>query len=246
MSHILIVDPFKSSIVMTSEIIKDHYSNSSIRVVNTGSECFNSVEKDTPKLIIIDFDLPDTDGVTLGKLLRRVFTGPILLTAFPDDVVTKAVKVEQYFYSDISNWIKKPVKKQQLCSMLDAYLMKNKEIFKRFSADLTTEIIRNKADLRKNNHKAIQGRVLDISIDSVGVRLDSEISQDLGDQFSLKLSSLIRKTNKKLEGAKSLKVKGKLLSIDKEKNIANIKFCNLSLKSVKGLEGILRESKVID
>ena len=136
MSTILIVDAYKSSLVMTSEIFKDKILGATIFIAKNGKECLDLVNEHIFDMIVVDFDLPDADGITLTKLLRKVYPGPILLTAFPDKNVKHAIETELSHYYDVSGWLKKPLKCDDLCEKIDQFLHEKKRVRKRYSTEI--------------------------------------------------------------------------------------------------------------
>ena len=82
MPSILIADACKASLVMTSEAIKDNFTGAVVSIVNKGLDCLEQIKEKKFDLIIMDFELPDTDAITLTKLTRKFNNTPILLYLF--------------------------------------------------------------------------------------------------------------------------------------------------------------------
>lgn len=238
MPHIMLVDAYKSSVVMTSEIIKDHYSGVRIDVIGSGSQCLEAVAKESPDLVVVDFDLPDTDGVTLAKLLRSKFSGAILLTAVSEEVVETAIMAEHFLYSDISHWFQKPLNPEKFCAALDRFIVKKQDIYKKFQSNLHTELKR----LSTKNSKAVHGKIIDISCDGLGVKSADAVAQKVGDRLSLTLSS---PESNKTEEKQPIKLRGEVTWMDESKKRLQIKFYKLSAKNIRHLEGVLRSAKEI-
>jgi two-component system sensor histidine kinase TorS len=123
MTKILVADTCKSSLVMTTEIFKDRIPGCGVAIVGTGEECVNGASTEKFDMIIADFDLPDTDGVNLTHVLRKVYDGPILLTAFPEKIVEEAIQEELFSYRDSTSWIPKPVKFDVLEKKIEAFIL---------------------------------------------------------------------------------------------------------------------------
>ncbi|MHA1725736.1 MAG: response regulator [Promethearchaeota archaeon] len=89
---ILIVDDNASTILL----LKDFFEIKGFHCkgVNTGQKCLEEIEKNLPKLILIDILLPDIDGFKLGKILKsKISTIPIyFITAIPHTEVMKKLK----------------------------------------------------------------------------------------------------------------------------------------------------------
>ena len=100
MAIILIADSCKPSVVMSSEVFKDKLPGSVVHVAGTGKECLELLVQVKPDMCVVDFDLPDADGVTLITAMRKLYKGPILLTAFPDKIVKDAVDADLFAFND--------------------------------------------------------------------------------------------------------------------------------------------------
>src|SRR5690606_33289568 len=109
MTTVLIADTIKPSLVMSSEVFKDKIPGAEVIVASTGEEAIRLVEERKPDICLVDFDLPDVDGPALVIALRRVYEGPILMTAYPDQNVEKAVEEHLFAFNDANAWIRKPV-----------------------------------------------------------------------------------------------------------------------------------------
>lgn len=240
MPSVLIVDENKPSIVMTSEIIKDHVPGVNVDVVGLGKTCLESIQNKKYDLIVIDFDLPDADGVTLAKLVRSHHDGPILITAFEDDVVEEAIKNEMFFYSDICSYIKKPIDQKDFALKLNKYLLKKEGYNKHFSTKIPLEITKNPKTGVKD---AVKGHVFNMSLNEAGISTLKPIKGKVGDEVSLVLS--FKKQTKSSKEEHEMKIKAQLVWMDKSKKKANFQFSNLSEKTQKELEEYLRAAKEI-
>ncbi len=247
MPTILIVDENKPSVVMTSEIIKDHLYGVVIEVVSDGKACIETVQTKKFDMVIMDFDLPDSDGVTLAKLVRSFYDGPILLTAFDDEVVQEAIKNEMFYYSDICSYIKKPIVAKDFVMKLEKFLLKKETYKKQFSTDIPLEIAPLKSGKSKVN--SVKGKVVNMSIGGAGINFGSPLKGKIGEEVSLILDFHKGKNAKKSvsKDAKApTKIKAQLVKLDKTKKKADFVFSELSEKAMKDLEAVLRASKEMD
>ena len=250
MPTVLIVDESKPSVVMTSEILKDHVPGVIVEVVATGKDCLDLTSKKKYDLVVIDFDLPDADGVTLAKMVRNTFEGPILLTAFDDDVVQAAIKAEMFVYSDVCSLISKPIVTADFVAKIDKFLLKGHSIRKHFATDLPIEIAGSGPKKNKKS-TVVKGRLINMSISGAGIKVAAPLKGKIGDEVSLILdfrNASSKKKNATLsKNEESLtKIKAQLVWIDKSKKKVGFKFSNLTEKTLKDLEGVLRSSKEID
>lgn len=163
MYKILIVDAIKASLVMSSEILKDYCPAASILVASSGSQALQILSHTTPDMCLIDFDLPDSDGPSLILTIRDFYKGPILMTAYPDSIVEEVAQKELFLYSDVSSWIHKPIKAEEVIDKIDYYLFKQRRFLKRFASDLDALVI-SKAEGRGKRAPKVNGQIINISI----------------------------------------------------------------------------------
>ena len=264
MPSILIADAYKSSLVMTSEVFKDKILGATIFIAKTGKDCLALVEQQKFDMIVVDFDLPDADGINLTKALRKVYSGPILLTAFPDPLIQKAIENELFPYRDVSEWIKKPVSADVLCEKIDRYLLDGERVRKRYQTSLDAMLIGKGAGRGKRAPK-VKGNVINLSIGGALLKLDNQLKMKIGEEVSLNLSlqlgsgpdrkvdvtkkDTVAKDQNSGESAsvnKGLtKIKAKIAWANKSKKEAGIYFENLTENHRKVLENLLKTSEEI-
>jgi CheY-like chemotaxis protein len=268
MTQILIVDAIKSSIVMTSEIIKDHLPGCSILIANTGQEAVVIAQEKPLSLIITDIDLPDTDGITLTKYLRQTLRIPILITTFPEQQAIDAINMELFAYHDAADWIKKPVTAEELAGKLERYVTNKSRIEKQFQTALDAILTSNNPKLKKPPQ--IKGNILNLSIGGALLELEEKLTFNTGDEVIIallpeskvdKATSKAEKGNtkaaptlkkakaalnsKEAELSAAAKLNAKITWTNKSKNQAEIHFDKLNSKHQKMLEDILRKSSVL-
>ena len=173
MTNILLCDASKPSIVMTSEVFKDKLPGSFVMVASTGKDALEMLDTFKADMCVVDFDLPDVDGPTLIEMMRKKFDGPILLTAFADDIVKEAVNNHLFTYNDAGTVIAKPVTFQVLSEKIDLFLVEKYRLDKRFDSEFCAQIVAKAAGRGKRAPKA-SGRVVNISMGGVCVELDEE------------------------------------------------------------------------
>lgn len=163
MTVVLIADASKPSLVMTSEVIKDKIPGAIVHVAKTGKEALDFLGKDRPDLCVVDFDLPDADGPILIEAMRRVYDGPVLLTAYPAEFVKEAVQEALFLCTDASSWLSKPVSVDALNDMLDKFLVNRHRLGKRFDSEFSTQLI-GKAAGRGKRAPKVKGKIINISL----------------------------------------------------------------------------------
>ncbi len=110
MKKILIADSSKASLVMTSEVFKDHYPGIQVLVAKTSAEALQLAKcSEGVDAFIIDFDLPDLNGVKTALHLKKLYDTPILITAFDRPDVIQSIETSLLPYADCQSWLKKPV-----------------------------------------------------------------------------------------------------------------------------------------
>ncbi|MEN9528242.1 MAG: hypothetical protein RI932_115 [Pseudomonadota bacterium] len=123
MKRILIADASKASLVMTSEVFKDHFPGVQVVVARTSADAIelakNAGELDA---FIIDYDLPDRDGAYTAARLKKMFTQPILITAFDRPDVQESIARELAAFDDCLSWLKKPVKPELVVSLAQRFI----------------------------------------------------------------------------------------------------------------------------
>lgn len=186
MTTILIADSGKASLVMSSEVFKDKLPGSSVFVARTGEEALSMVEKYRPEMCVVDFDLPDVDGVTLICEMRKTYRGPILLTAYPDKIVADAVSKHLFGFDDAGEWLPKPIKVDDLSAKIDRYLLSKQRVRHRFGAEFSTMLIGKGAGRGKRAPKAV-GNVINLSLDGACVKLQKAMPMKIAEELTLSL-----------------------------------------------------------
>lgn len=184
---VLIADPCKPSLVMTSEVIKDKIAGAIIIVTKTGEETLDALTREKPDLCVVDFDLPDADGPALIEAMRRVYSGPILMTAFPDTNVASAVNEMLFTSNDAGGWLSKPVDVEDLNSKLDLFLVQRHRLGKRFGSAIQTQLV-GKAAGRGKRAPKVKGKIVNISMGGACIALDGSMKMKKAQEFMVTLA----------------------------------------------------------
>lgn len=123
MKRILIADASKASLVMTSEVFKDHFPGVQVVVARTSADALE-LAKAVGELdaFIIDYDLPDRDGAYTAARLKKMFTQPILITAYDRPDVQESIDRELSAFDDCLSWLKKPVRPELVVSLAQRFI----------------------------------------------------------------------------------------------------------------------------
>lgn len=272
MPVILIADACKPSLVMSSEVFKDKITGATILVATSGKQALEILAQEKADMCVVDFDLPDVDGVTLIHAMRKSYKGPILLTAYPDKIVEEAVKADLFAYNDSGAWIPKPVKFDVLSEKIDQFLLDKHRLGRRFDVLLDTMIIGKGAGRGKRAPK-VTGRITNMSLGGACIELDEPMRVKNGEEMMVALDlpedgkPLKLKVKpvpaKKPEPINRRDAKGRLTAapkkqppkhipdarikctiawVDKKCTKAGIMFAKLSDSQKKGLEELLRNA----
>ena len=250
MPTILIVDACKPSLVMSSEVFKDKIAGANILVAVTGKQCLEILATQQPDMCVVDFDLPDSDGVTLIHAMRKTYHGPILLTAYPDRIVDDAVKNDLFAFNDAGAWLAKPIKFEVLSEKIDRFLLEKYRLGRRFETALETMIVGKGAGRGKRAPK-VTGRIINISLGGACLELDGPMKFKSGEELTIALNLPTASTTaKKISKPASddddfgpeAKIKGVVAWIDKKATKIGFRFSRLSDSQRKSLEELMKET----
>ena len=174
MTTVLIVDACKPSLVMTSEIFKDRISGTIVDVSLSGKDALDYLAEKRPDICVIDFDLPDVDGPALVEAMRKLYDGPILMTAYPEGMVDDAISDHLFACNDASAYVTKPVQADDLEKKVEMFLLDGHRLGKRFLSDMETQLVGKASGRGKRAPKAI-GRIMDISLGGAKVQIEGAI-----------------------------------------------------------------------
>lgn len=184
--NVHIIDSSKPSLVMTSEVFKDKIPGSLVSFSLTGKEGMAHLmakeSKDLPDAIVVDFNLPDADGVTLIKELRKFYRGPIFMTAHPDKIVEQAVQEELFHYHDACCWVPKPVRFDVLEKRIEQFVINRHRLGKRFDVDFLALLV-GKGEGRGKRAPKFDGRTLNISMGGLCVAFNEPAKLKKEEEF---------------------------------------------------------------
>jgi CheY-like chemotaxis protein len=249
---------------MTSEVFKDKIPGAIVLVAKTGKEALEVLSKSSPDLCVIDFDLPDVDGPALIEAVRKTYQGPILMTAYPDDVVSEAVKDHLFTYNDAGGWISKPVDVQALGAKIDRFLVDKYRTDRRFESNIATELV-GKASGRGKRAPKVKGKIVNISMGGACISLDGNMKVKKAQELQLTLSfpsgeapkkgaSVKSKTKAAPKTRKSLttsskdlaKIKAKVAWVNNSANTLGLQFGKLTEPQKKELVSYLRHASALE
>lgn len=137
MKKILIADASKASLVMTSEVFKDHYPGVQVLVARTSAEALEIAKNNEGvDAYIIDYDLPDADGAQTAVRLKKLYSTPVLITAFDRPEVSASIESSLKQYADCQSWLKKPVNPEVVIAVVQRFCDGKIRAQKRISCNL--------------------------------------------------------------------------------------------------------------
>lgn len=256
MVKVLVADTCKSSLVMTTEIFKDRIPGCTVMIATTGAECVEIVKNNTLDMVVADFDLPDADGVNLTHVLRKIYNGPVVLTAFPEKIVNEAIEKELFAYADSLGWVPKPIKFEVMEEKIEKYILNKLRVIKRFDTNYPAMVIGKGAGRGKRAPKC-SGNLNNLSLRGAGVLLEGEMKDiKIGDEITLNVDipenilngevleakKVIGKKKASTIKTKTTKFKAKVAWADKKKTKLGFEFDKLTNAEMKQLDRLLRAS----
>lgn len=151
------------------EVVKSYLENSGyeVYVAYTGKQCYETMERISPSLIILDLMLPDTSGEEICKTLRKKSKIPIIM-------LTAKVEEEDIIKglgTGADDYITKPFSPRQLVARVEALL-------RRMEYDFGFLLAFNKDDLI-------------IDLENYGVKKKGDIINLTPNEFKL-LSTMVK------------------------------------------------------
>ncbi|MFZ2960423.1 MAG: response regulator [Candidatus Ozemobacteraceae bacterium] len=107
---ILLVDDSTFSRMMMKEIIKKNLPDWDIFQAGTGEEAMKLIDEHSFGLMLLDFNMPDINGIDLGKQIRKKQPAAkiALVTANQQNAVKSRAEDQDFFY------IPKPLSEEKL------------------------------------------------------------------------------------------------------------------------------------
>jgi len=238
--RVLIVDPSIPSRLMTAEIFKSKLTSPQILLASTGQEGLEIAKKEDPDLIMVDFDLPDADGISMVQNLRKIYNKPIFLSVFPDGVITQAIRDELFAFNDSGDFIAKPIDKDYLMEKIDHFIVNGKRIGKRFLVKDVSSTIIGKAAGRGKRAPKFEGVLRDLSIGGACMAVDSSHKIKLNSDVVLTMD-IPKSTTRGKQLTREIRLKATVAW--KKKTEVGIQFARLTEIQQKDLENYLRTAK---
>ncbi len=229
---------------MTSEVFKDKLAGTVVDVATSGKDTLDYLALKRPDLCVVDFDLPDVDGPALIEAMRKIYSGPILMTAFPSDIVKKAVEENLFTCNDASAWVNKPVNFEDLSEKIDRFLVGKYRLERRFDSAFLTQLV-GKATGRGKRAPKVSGTIVNISMGGACIRLEGGLKVKKAQELtmSIEMPNDRNADTKKKAAATAVneaKIKGKVAWTNTRGEIG-LQFSKLSDVQKRILENYFRQ-----
>lgn len=233
MAHIMVVDENKSSVVMTSEVFKEIVPGTTVTVCHNGHDCLEEMKNGAFDAVVVDFDLPDTDGISLAKILKKTVDKPIFITAFPDKTITEAIGTELFLHQDLSSWIKKPVNSKDMTTIVESYMRQKGRIARRFGVTIKDIVV--SGDRAGKGKAQTKAKIISLSISGAQIQVATSVKYEVGANVSIKFPGGIQhcwaESNKKKESStpsRNSSVAGKVVWLDQQAKQFGVHFSKLN------------------
>lgn len=246
MTTVLIVDACKPSLVMTSEILKDRISGTIVDVSISGRDAIDYLAEKRPDICVIDFDLPDVDGPALVEAMRKIYDGPILMTAYPEGMVDEAINDHLFACNDASAYVTKPIDADELEKKVEMFLLDGHRLGKRFASEMDTLLVGKAAGRGKRAPKA-SGTIIDISLGGAKVRIEGALKIKKAQELTVTLALPVvdpRKGGVKIASGDT-KVKATIAWSNTNTSEVGLKFMKLTEVQKRGLENFFRDKPAV-
>lgn len=120
--NILIVEDDERLADLTREYLESN--GMQVSVVGDGSVAVDVIKNDQPDLVILDLMLPGEDGLSVCRLVRPYYSGPIIMLTARDEDLDQVLGLEM----GADDYLAKPVRPRVLLARIRALLRRLKDI----------------------------------------------------------------------------------------------------------------------
>jgi len=120
--NILIVEDDERLADLTREYLESN--GLQVSVVGDGSVAVERIKNDSPDLVILDLMLPGEDGLSVCRLVRPYYRGPIIMLTARDDDLDQVLGLEM----GADDYLSKPVRPRVLLARIRALLRRLKDV----------------------------------------------------------------------------------------------------------------------
>jgi two-component system response regulator RstA len=120
--HILIVEDDERLASLTRDYLVSN--GMVVQVEGDGAVAVERIKNEQPDLVILDLMLPGEDGLSVCRLVRPYYTGPIIMLTARDDDTDQVVGLEM----GADDYLSKPVRPRVLLARINALLRRLKDV----------------------------------------------------------------------------------------------------------------------
>ena len=241
MLSILIVDSCKISTVMTAELFKEKVSGTTVTLANNAKECLTYLQEELYDIIIIDLNLPDLDGISLIRKIKKDFSVPTFLTAYPVTSILKTIKEKLFIYHDASKWIPKPIRPKELEKRVLYMTNKRLRLYTRFEVNLEARLTQLDDEFTGTENTCT---IQNLSLKGALLTFSKKNYLKKEDQGNI-LIDLCGKKYKRKSSSKKLRLKFRTIWVHKKNKIAGLFFPSINDRQQTLLEEYLKKKKEI-
>lgn len=119
--HILIVEDDERLAGLTREYLESN--GLQVAVEGDGAKAVDRIKNESPDLVILDLMLPGEDGLSICRLVRPYYSGPIIMLTARDDDLDQVLGLEM----GADDYLAKPVRPRVLLARIRALLRRVKD-----------------------------------------------------------------------------------------------------------------------
>jgi two-component system response regulator RstA len=134
--RLLLVEDDRELALMVGEFLESH--GFEVAIEGNGSRAAHRIVSETYDVVVLDIGLPGTDGISICRMVRPQFEGPILMLTARGDEIDEVVALEV----GADDYMSKPVRPRALLARLRVHLRRNES----HSAATTTSATRCDVD----------------------------------------------------------------------------------------------------
>lgn len=156
LKKLLIADSGRASLVMTSEVFKDHFYGVQLLIARSAEKTLEILKEEREVgAVIVDFHLPDENGVDLALKIKKAYHLPVLITGLPSQEIQEIIEEKCYAFDDCLSWIQKPVRGENLVPAVERFFIQGYRTQRRLqvSCPLLLELPFLESKKQKKVHK---------------------------------------------------------------------------------------------
>ncbi len=115
MLHVMIVDDDVSIVNILKDIVSQHIENASIGTASSGKEAIQQIKDEQPDILLLDYLLPDCDGLQVIRQIRHASQPAIIMIS----EVSDKQMIARAYNEEISFFITKPINVVEVVAVIN-------------------------------------------------------------------------------------------------------------------------------